>query len=343
MSKVKRYFLILPILCIALIPCTSVFVSAADYNFVFNISEPVVDNWTGYVIQPRSNYNYSSISADLYFWVISPLGDYSLSFPTVNYFYTGSSVVLQFSSSASDESYFCTIYQTTHYDNGSGAVTVRDSFVINNSVTREFTINKGNYDIFWRPQFKNIVSPDESWPTSGSSYSITWGDDVAFYNELIEVNNKLTDLINGLDLTNEQLEQTYSLLSEYLKKIFGSLDTIDWTLTEFYDYFYWYAAAVEFDVHKILTLLETLVNGTEEFTESSTLSDEQNELNRVEDELLNNEDASDAQNSINVDINENAMGYVWNLITQFLQSNPKVFGLVISVLSLGIIALILNR
>ena len=339
MSKAKRYFLIVPILCIVLVPCTSFSVSAADYNFVFNISEPVVDNWTGYVIQPRSTYSNSSISCDLYFWVITPLGDYSLSFPTVNYFYTGSSTILQFSSSASDESYFCTVYATNSYSNGSGSVIVKDSFVINQSTSRDITLLKGSYDIFWRPQFKNIVSPDESWPGGGSSYTVTWADDVAIYNELIEANSKLTDLINGLDLTNEQLVDIY----DKLHQIYGSLDTIDWTLTEFYDYFYWYAAAVEFDVHKIMTLLETLVEGTEEFTESSTLSDEQNELNRVEDELLNNEDASDAQNDIKVEVNENAMSFIWDFITRFFNANPKLMGLVVSILSLGIIALILNR
>ena len=343
MSKVKRYFLILPILCIALIPCTSIFVCAADYNFVFNISEPVVDNWTGYIIQPRSTYSNTSISCDLYFWVITPLGDYSLSFPTVNYFYTGSSTILQFSSSASDESYFCTVYATNSYSNGSGTVTVKDSFVINQSTSRDITLLKGSYDTFWRPQLKNVVSPDESWPSGGSSYTVTWGDDVAIYNELFEANTKLTDLINGLDLTNEQLEELFSLLSDYLVRIELDTSRLVGLVNQLYDEWYSWTWVEEEYYLSIIELLEQLIEGTEEFTESSTLSDEQNELNRVEDELLNNEDASNAQNDIKVEVNENALAFIWDLISQFLNSNPKLFGIFISVLSLGIIALILNR
>lgn len=343
MSNFKRYFLILPILCIVLFSCTSFFASAADYNFVYNISEPIVDNWTGYIIQPRSNYSYSSISCDLYFWVITPISDYPLAFPTVSYYYTGSSTTLTFTPTGSDEIYFVTVYATNSYANGSGTVIVKDSFVIQDDIDRTVTLSRGSYDIFWRPQFKNVVSADGSFPSSGASYTVTWGDDVAIYNEIVEVNNNLIDLISGLDLTNDQLATTYSLLSDYLKKIYSNTDDISATLERIWEDFYYWTWQVDADNARIIELLEALVNGSEEFTESSTLSDKQNEMNNIEDDLLNNEAASDAQNDIKVEINENAMSYIWELITSFLSSNPKVFGLFISILSLGIIALVLNR
>lgn len=348
MSKFKRYFFFFPILFIVLIPYTSVFVSATDYDYIleFPFEEPVIDEWTGYLLQPRYAYDYASggnVAFDLIFWVITPiLTDSNTSVPNVVYdYYAGSKIELIFGTGVQDVAYSLSVYRSSSYGNSSlGQIIPVYTGLISYDDAYTFTLDlTSRYAQFGRPTFKNLKIMDTTWPNGGPVYSVLWASDSVVYRELISASSKLTDLINGLDLTNEQLVEIYDKLSQ----IFGSLDTIDWTLTEFYDYFYWYAAAVEFDVHRILTLLETLVEGTEEYTESSTLSDKQNEMNNIEDELLNNEAASDAQNDIKVEINENAMSYIWDLITSFLSSNPKVFGLFISILSLGIIALVLNR
>lgn len=48
-------------------------------------------------------------------------------------------------------------------------------------------------------------------------------------------------------------------------------------------------------------------------------------------------------NNINVDIDPDTSSWVWNTLTSILQTNALVFGMVISILSIGVIKLILDR
>ena len=348
MSKVKRYFLILPILCIALIPCTSVFVSAAGEVFKFSIPEPPVDSYHGYFLLPYYNPTLNKSYANLFFWVITPVNtDTNTSAPSVTFEYDEqyNDIYFMISTGQTDVSYAVTVYSLSAYSHNLNSQCYIEAFdVVSYDSVCRFSATYGNDIKFYDPVYMGVSSLGfDEIPSSYGSYSVLWSDDTAFYDELISASSKLTDLINGLDLTNEQLEETYSLLSDYLKKIYQNTDSMTAILDQLYYDFYYWTWTVDEHHERIIQLLEQLIEGTEEYTESSTLSDEQNELNRVEDELLNNEAASDAQNDIKVEINENAMSYIWDLITSFLSSNPKVFGLFISILSLGIIALVLNR
>lgn len=172
----------------------------------------------------------------------------------------------------------------------------------------------------------------------------------------------LANLFNTAEGINENLLTSIELLNTAVTKIDNILSECEYTneqLAEFFDFLYTFIqedlyyflenqdvllSSIDGGISSINQKLKQLLDGPKEgFTESPTLSDKQNEYNEIEDELLNDEAASDAQSSIDIQINENAMSYIWDLITQFLQANSKVFGLFISVLSLGIIALILNR
>ncbi len=351
MSKVKRYFLILPILCIVLVPCTSVFVSASNFStFEFQIPEPAVDEYNGYVVIPYYNPTINGVFCDLYFWHITPVNTPdNNSVPSVTLSYNSSSFdfTLSFGTGQSDCSWTVQLFKTQPYGYSASTQTIfSEGFeVISYSDAPSFTLNYGNVDfyspVFLGCNFSAYNSSDYIYSTD--YYNIVWGDDRALYEELLDVSDKISDLINGLDLTNEQLTDLYTLLNDYLSKINKNTNSLVSLLDQFYyEWYQWTWTEQEF-YDRIIELLEQLIEGTEEFTESSTLSDEQNELNRVEDELLNNEAASDAQEDIKVEVNENALSFIWDFISRFFNANPKLMGLVVSILSLGIIALILNR
>lgn len=328
------------------------FSASALKDFVFSVTEPPVDNYHGYIVIPYYNPQLNFYQAELLYWVITPTvktDNDTAPVATLDYQPLNNRFQLQFMTGQTDVSYTVAVYSTVgisaNSTSTSGNTYCKGIEVISYDSAPIFSLSYGSSISFYNPIFQGVtfLDPDDYAPSSMGNASIVWGDDSAFYEEIYEANEKLTDLINSLDLTNEQLEEMYSLLSEYLSKIWGSVDSIDYVITELHDLIFWWQFDVNGHHEEIIGLLEQLIEGTEEFTESSTLSDKQNEMNNIEDELLNNEAASDAQNDIKVEINENAMSYIWDLITSFLSSNPKVFGLFISILSLGIIALVLNR
>ncbi len=61
------------------------------------------------------------------------------------------------------------------------------------------------------------------------------------------------------------------------------------------------------------------------------------EKNLIDKDKLNNID------NLEVAIDSKSNTYVWDVITRFIQSHPKIFAMVITMLSVGIIKLILNR
>lgn len=328
------------------------FSASALKDFVFSVTEPPVDNYHGYIVIPYYNPQLNFYQAELLYWVITPTvktDNDTAPVATLDYQPLNNRFQLQFMTGQTDVSYTVAVYSivgiSANSTSTSGNTYCKGIEVISYDSAPIFSLSYGSSISFYNPIFQGVtfLDPDDYAPSSMGNASIIWGDDSAFYEEIYEANEKLTDLINSLDLTNEQLEETYALLSEYLSKIQTNTNQIKSQLVQLYDDFYAWTFTVDENHYRIIDLLEQLIEGTEDYTESPTLSDEQSELNRVEDELLNNEEASNAQNEIKVEINENAMSYIWGLITDFVSSNPKIFGLFISILSLGIIALILNR
>lgn len=351
MSKTKKIPIFIVVFSILLVPFSLCASATTDIDFCFNICEPAVDDFHGYIVVPYtgSTDNIAVNSyAYCYFWVITPTVNNADDFepPTVRFSNSSSAsnvFNISFSTGLQGVSYALSIYRISS-ESDSVLELVKFDTISYGSAPNTYITTPNSDWAFGSPTVNGALCLDPDYmPTRPIDYSIVWNDDRALYDELTEVNTKLTDLINSLDLTNEQLEETYALLSEYLSKIQTNTNQIKSQLVQLYDDFYAWTFTVDENHYRIIDLLEQLIEGTEDYTESPTLSDEQSELNRVEDELLNNEEASNAQNEIKVEINENAMSYIWGLITDFVSSNPKIFGLFISILSLGIIALILNR
>lgn len=72
-------------------------------------------------------------------------------------------------------------------------------------------------------------------------------------------------------------------------------------------------------------------------------SDDMNNMLQVEGELLGDASADDLQNNLKVTIDANSSAFIWDVIDDFVTANSTVFGGFISILSLGVVALILNR
>lgn len=62
----------------------------------------------------------------------------------------------------------------------------------------------------------------------------------------------------------------------------------------------------------------------------------------AEDKLLN-EDNLNAINDIDISIDSNSSDFIWNFITRVINTHSLIFGFVITILSLGIVKLVLNR
>lgn len=364
MSKAKRYFLILPILCIALIPCTSVFVSAVTNVIDIPLNEPLVSDNAGYVVLICEYNDTGTYFPIVYSWFGASQIDADSSF----YFdiHVTKSNIKFTSKSTGSVSYFFNIREYPGRAS-SGKLGNYYSYMTNTGSVweRSYTYEVDLTDCtIWKiiPAGNYGVITSDTHASTSREFTLNWSD--SYYDEFYDTINallisigemqltneeltKIFDILslinNNLDLTNEQLEETYTLLSEYLKAIEKDTTGLVGLFNQLYDEWYNWTYVEEEYYLRIIELLEQLIEGTEKFTESSTLSDEQNELNRVEDELLNNEDASNAQDDIKVEVNENALSFIWDLISQFLNINSKLFGIFVSVLSLGIIALILNR
>lgn len=70
--------------------------------------------------------------------------------------------------------------------------------------------------------------------------------------------------------------------------------------------------------------------------------DKKNELEEVEEGLLD-ENITSSLNDIEISIDTNTNEFIWNLITRIINTNSIIFGFVLTMLSLGVLKLILNR
>lgn len=83
----------------------------------------------------------------------------------------------------------------------------------------------------------------------------------------------------------------------------------------------------------------------EDFTEEEkepVNKDKLNDYKNKESELLNEDNLNNIY-EIEIGLDGDTLDYIWDLVTRILQTNTIIYGLVISILSIGIIKLILNR
>ena len=79
-------------------------------------------------------------------------------------------------------------------------------------------------------------------------------------------------------------------------------------------------------------------NGTLEQANTQDYNDYQTQENN----LLNNMQSMDL-NSVNIAIDQDSSNFVWNTMTRLIQSHSLIFSMIISILSIGVIKLMLSR
>ena len=159
-------------------------------------------------------------------------------------------------------------------------------------------------------------------------------DNAYFKERLIEMINYLhsidahsVDILEWLSVIYTDFCDIYFLLEEDLLLILDAVDDLEG-----------YTDEVEDLLRQIVDLLNS--SGSSDLTAPDT--SQLDNYYEIEQGLINRSDV-DVSNAVNVQIDQNAMAVTWNLIDSILNSNGKVFGLFLTVLSLGIIALILGR
>lgn len=165
------------------------------------------------------------------------------------------------------------------------------------------------------------------------------------YNELVtqtgqnkEIISQLTAIKNSNATIQSKVTQMYSLMDTYLPTISSTLNNIYNYLQSFLPKFDSWFKSIDEHLEKIE---ESLTQGDEDEPPEDVSDDEVNNVISGESDLLDKDDRS--EESLEVSIDSNANGVVWSIVTDFLESNSKVFGVYLSALSLGVICLILNR
>lgn len=191
------------------------------------------------------------------------------------------------------------------------------------------------------------------------SVTVTWGGTVNNYNLIADVYNsvmniyhqsvgtnarldemirQLNILTSEIDNVEETLNSMYSLMSQYYDSFDSHLQNIYNRLGEQLD-----------EQKKSNTWLEKIWNSFQEFlgmqgeesTEELEGKEESEELTEKEDELLNDDTLN--TDDLELDLDTNSSGTIWSMVDRLVQSNEKVFTALISILTLGVVALILNR
>lgn len=193
-----------------------------------------------------------------------------------------------------------------------------------------------SYEIVAFKVYGDFVSVETN-ITNRNSFNYVWGETKLVLDELAILIQQMHD----------SLENDEELLESF-KQLISNTDDVESLLT---DILYWTEGCndklqdIRLRVRDIIRLLEQIVNASGESTFEEPATDSINDYNQAEGELVNGaDDTAEIEGQIgSFEIDANASGNIWDMITQLFNSHPKVMGLAVGILCLGIIALILNR
>lgn len=146
--------------------------------------------------------------------------------------------------------------------------------------------------------------------------------------------------LDDLDSLVENTDEIEGILKDEVVTYLESMDNWllninDWTMLSYMELY-----EIHSIIDKILQALTAEGENGEKLTQPDN-SDMDNYYD-MENGLIGG-DSCDVNGAVQVQINKNAMSTIWDLVDRAINSNSKVFGMIITVLSLGIIALILGR
>lgn len=149
------------------------------------------------------------------------------------------------------------------------------------------------------------------------------------YTSVDTLETKLQSLVSiaeAIESNTDEVEDLLRVCNQYLSDIKTELEEQTSWLEKIYN-----------------AIMEFLGLQGEENLEEAPEDTSMVDLDKKEDELLGNTTPDDAADSLTVELDADSNAFVWNIIDQFVTADGTVFGLYISVLTLGIVALILGR
>lgn len=155
---------------------------------------------------------------------------------------------------------------------------------------------------------------------------------------IYEISDSLLYIINQLnafsDRMHKDITDVYAALEAILTLVRDYFPLIDEDLLMILDE----NIAMNEKLDRIIEILEMQGESVQTTVDSSNID----EAIDIENSLLDNSNV-DVSDVINVEVNQNALTVIWDLVEKFLNSHGKVFGMVLTVLSLGLVAMILGR
>lgn len=243
--------------------------------------------------------------------------DYGSSYSLIGMHYYGSFDMV--TESGSDEEFYVTY--------GSDTVI---SYGLNQVLSALYSIIELMPDTNYTSQLDDIISNLNSLDTSLES----------FYTDFKTVLNQLQGttvaILRNLETIVQNTDEVEGLLSDVfdiLSNMYGSLLNIEY----YVPYIYEELSAVNAKLQQIINLLKVEAPSTTKYDNSDL-----DNYYDAENGLLQNSDV-DVGSAVQVEINQNALTVIWDFVERALNSHGKVFGMVLTILSLGIIALILGR
>lgn len=164
----------------------------------------------------------------------------------------------------------------------------------------------------------------------------------------VEQTSKLAELITLLIENNSDNEQMLIKLADLLADTNSLVDITDSILTYCKIYLpnieevLWY---IDTELLTVIEKLDKIIDLLQPDTEVnvSTLDPSNfNEYNKAEQSLLDSSNV-DVSGAMNVEIDQNALLFIWPLAERVLNTHPQVIGLVFTMLSISLVALILGR
>lgn len=185
----------------------------------------------------------------------------------------------------------------------------------------------------YKDQLDTIISNLNSIDTSIDDFK------AAYQTGLTQLFSWFRFMLNDLDALVQNTDEIESKL-DGLATLLTNIENWVYYIYEYTLYIYDELLTVNTKLQQILDILNVQGENGEKLTQPDN-SDMDNYYD-IENGLISG-DTSDVGGAVDVQINQNAMSTIWDIVERAVNSNPKVFGMIITILSLGIIALILGR
>ena len=170
--------------------------------------------------------------------------------------------------------------------------------------------------------------------TFGAKLDTIISDNVVFKQRLEE----LLDYLQSIDSNTDEVESWLNTIYTDFVDIYFLIEGEILQILDAVDELEGYTDELESLLHQILDYLQPDTDVNVSKVDTSNLDS----YFEAENSLLN-DDNVDVSNAVKVEIDQQAMVVIWDKLQSIVNSNPKVFGLIITVLSISVVALILGR